>query len=150
MNVANNDHYEGDAGDSIGSALIHTITSAPTTAKRRIQQSLLLANRLQTKQKENEALLQQVKELKLQLENQEGEVKFHKRLMEKSGQPVSYMMADMERSEKELNFAQKKIKKLEDEIRRLFKENEQLVVVSNLFMSLNTFILSLMMSLLNT
>ncbi len=133
MNVANNDHYEGDAGDSIGSALIHTITSAPTTAKRRIQQSLLLANRLQTKQKENEALLQQVKELKLQLENQEGEVKFHKRLMEKSGQPVSYMMADMERSEKELNFAQKKIKKLEDEIRRLLKENEQLVIVSTLF-----------------
>lgn len=45
MNVANNENI--DAGvDSVGNALIATITSAPTTAKRRIQQSLLLANRL--------------------------------------------------------------------------------------------------------
>lgn len=36
MNVANNDNIEGDAIDSVGNALIQTITSAPTTAKRRI------------------------------------------------------------------------------------------------------------------
>lgn len=37
MNVANNENLEGDNGvDTIGNALIHTITSAPTTAKRRI------------------------------------------------------------------------------------------------------------------
>lgn len=46
MNVANNDSLDGDGMDTIGNALIQTITSAPTTAKRRIQQSLLLANRL--------------------------------------------------------------------------------------------------------
>jgi hypothetical protein len=34
MNVANDENLEGDA--SIGNALISTITSAPTTAKRRI------------------------------------------------------------------------------------------------------------------
>lgn len=44
MNVANDENLEGDS--LIGNALISTITSAPTTAKRRIQQSLLLANRL--------------------------------------------------------------------------------------------------------
>jgi len=54
-------HVAGDSGDSgegfeIGNALIQTITQAPTTAKRRIQQSLLLANRLQQKQKEVEQL----------------------------------------------------------------------------------------------
>jgi len=45
MNVANNENIEAGV-DSVGNALIATITSAPTTAKRRIQQSLLLANRL--------------------------------------------------------------------------------------------------------
>jgi len=59
----------------VGSALIATITSAPTAAKRRIQQSLLLANRLQTKQKEVEALQGEVKSLREKLEGQEGEVK---------------------------------------------------------------------------
>jgi hypothetical protein len=46
MNVANNDNLDGEGIDTISSALIQTITSAPTTSKRRIQQSLLLANRL--------------------------------------------------------------------------------------------------------
>lgn len=48
MNVAQSDTIDGENGpvSDIGHALISTITSAPTTAKRRIQQSLLLANRL--------------------------------------------------------------------------------------------------------
>jgi cell division protein FtsB len=37
------------------------------------------------------------------------------------------MIADVEKSEKELFAAQKKIKKQEDEIKRLHKENEALV-----------------------
>jgi len=47
MHVAENDQIQGEGAYDIGNALIQTITSAPTTAKRRIQQSLLLANRLQ-------------------------------------------------------------------------------------------------------
>lgn len=46
MNVAGDAGPEADGTNAIGNALIQTITSAPTTAKRRIQQSLLLANRL--------------------------------------------------------------------------------------------------------
>lgn len=55
MHVAG-DETPGAEGFEVGNALIQTITQAPTTAKRRIHQSLLLANRLQQKQKENEAL----------------------------------------------------------------------------------------------
>jgi hypothetical protein len=44
MSVGQEPSYESD--NLIGNALIHTITSAPTTAKRRIHQSLLLANKL--------------------------------------------------------------------------------------------------------
>ena len=89
-------------GSEVGSALIATITSAPTTSKRRIQQSLLLANRLSAKQKENEALLEEISKLKDQLHNQEAEVKLHKRLMEKTNQPAAYMVAEVEKQEKEL------------------------------------------------
>lgn len=83
MHVAQGDSMPGE-GAEIGSALIATITSAPTTSKRRIQQSLLLANRLSAKQKENEALQEEITKLRDQLHNQEAEVKMHKRLMEKT------------------------------------------------------------------
>ena len=46
MHVAENDTITGDGAFDVGNALIQTITQAPTNAKRRIQQSLLLANRL--------------------------------------------------------------------------------------------------------
>lgn len=45
MHVAG-DETPGAEGFEVGNALIQTITQAPTTAKRRIHQSLLLANRL--------------------------------------------------------------------------------------------------------
>lgn len=49
-------------------------------------------------------------------------------MIEKTNQPYSYMIADVEKAEKELLFAQKKIKKYEDEIKRLNKVNEALVM----------------------
>ncbi|CDW86764.1 UNKNOWN [Stylonychia lemnae] len=135
MNVANNDNIDGDPIDSVGNALIQTITSAPTTAKRRIQQSLLLANRLQSKQKEVEALQKEIKTMKDKLENYESELKFQKRVIDKTNQPASYMMADLEKSERELQFASKKIKKLEEEIKRLNKDNDALVQVSQFYIN---------------
>lgn len=57
MNVAQSDGViDADGTNDIGNALIQTITNAPTTAKRRIQQSLLLSNRLQAKQRDVESL----------------------------------------------------------------------------------------------
>lgn len=46
MNIASGSAIDDDGTNAVGSALINTITSAPTSSKRRIQQSLLLANRL--------------------------------------------------------------------------------------------------------
>ena len=69
MHVADNDHIGGDGAYDVGNALIQTITNAPTTAKRRIQQSLLLANRLQQKQKEAEGLQAEILALKDKVEN---------------------------------------------------------------------------------
>ena len=41
-------------------------------------------------------------------------------------QPNSYMIADIEKSEKELDFAQRKIKQLEEALRKAKSENDQL------------------------
>ena len=48
------------------------------------------------------------------------------RLLQKINQPNSYMIADIEKSERELDFAQRKIKSLEDQVRKLRVENDQL------------------------
>lgn len=52
-----------------------------------------------------EQLQKEIKDLKEKLENEESEAKFHKRMIEKTNQPYSYMIADVERAEKELMFA---------------------------------------------
>jgi len=83
MHVAGNSDPSGE-GFEVGNALIQTITQAPTTSKRRIQQSLLLANRLQQKQKECESLQEQVRQMRDKADNFEAETKLHKRLLERT------------------------------------------------------------------
>lgn len=60
------------------------------------------------------------------VENCEADVTLHKRLLERTNQPTSYLLADVERCEKELDHAQRTIKKLEAAHRNLTVENEQL------------------------
>jgi len=110
MHVASDSQDTTGEGFEVGNALIQTITQAPTTSKRRIQQSLLLANRLQQKQKENETLQFEIKQMRDKVDNAESEAKLHKRLLERTNQPQSYLLQDVERTEKELDHAQRKIK----------------------------------------
>ena len=126
MHVAENDQVTGDGAYDVGNALIQTITAAPTTAKRRIQQSLLLANRLQQKQKEAETMIGEIQALKQKLESADAEIKLNKRLIERTNQPHNYILADIERAEKELDFANRKINQLDQQVKRVKHENEQL------------------------
>jgi len=123
MHVASSENTSSE-GFEVGNALIQTIANAPTTAKRRIHQSLLLANRLQQKQKETEQLQQEPRQMREKVENCEAETKLHKRLLERTNQPQSYLLADVERTEKELDHAQRKIKASEETIKKLKVENE--------------------------
>ncbi len=86
MHVAGDGEMSGE-GFEVGNALIQTITQAPTTSKRRIQQSLLLANRLQQKQKEVEKLEAELRKMREKVENSEADTKLHKRLLERTNQP---------------------------------------------------------------
>ncbi len=62
----------------------------------------------------------EIKALKDKIENMEGESKLHKRMLEKTNQPYQYMISDIEKTEKELSFAHKKIKQ-QDEVIKKFK-----------------------------
>ena len=69
-----------------------------------------MANRLQTKQKELESLQKELTISKQTIENLEADVKLNQKLIQRTNQPQSYMIADIERAEKELDFANRKIK----------------------------------------
>lgn len=117
---------EDDLNSRMDQSLMQSIASAPTNANRRIQQSLMLANRLQAKQRELETTQKEVQVLKKKLDSSEADLTLNKRLLTKTNQPNSYMIADIEKSERELDFAQRKIKSLEDMVRKLKVENDHL------------------------
>lgn len=68
----------------------------------------------------------EIKQMRDKLENAEAETKLHKRLLERTNQPQSYLLQDVERSEKELDHAQRKIKASEEAMKKLRLENDQL------------------------
>lgn len=51
----------------------------------------------------------ELRQLRDKVENAEAETKLHKRLLERTNQPQSYLLADIERTEKELDHAKRKI-----------------------------------------
>ena len=117
---------EDDLNARMDQSLMTSIASAPTNANRRIQQSLMLASRLQAKQRELEGVQKEMQTLKKRLETSDADLTLNKRLLTKTNQPNSYMIADIEKAERELDFAQRKIKSLEDHLRKLKVENDSL------------------------
>jgi chromosome segregation ATPase len=80
----------------------------------------------------------EIRSLKEKLDTYESEVKLQKKLIDRANQPHSYIMADVERAERELNVANKRIKLLEDEVKKGRKEIEQLQIVSVNMINLNS------------
>ena len=66
---------------------LQTIQSVPTSSKRRIQQSLALAQKLNIKQKENDDLTKRLNETSRKLEQVEQDHNLAKSLLDKSSQP---------------------------------------------------------------
>jgi chromosome segregation ATPase len=122
---------EGGVASDLGNALASAIAHAPTTAKRRIQQSLILSNKLLEKQKEMEELGEKLKETRRENEKLAEEVQMYKRLSEKTNQPYSYLTVGIEKAEKELYLAQKENKNKAQTIDNLKKEVESLREVSS-------------------
>ena len=68
--------------------------------------------------------MKELQQIKQKLESSEAEVKLHKRLIERTNQPHNYILADIERAEKELEFANRKITQLDQTLKRSKHENE--------------------------
>ena len=73
-------------------------------------------------------MLAEIHTLKQKIENSDAEIKLNKRLLERTNQPHNYILADIERAEKELDFANRKINQLDQNLKRSKHENEQLKV----------------------
>ena len=122
---------ENEEQNEVGNIVLNAVKAAPTAANRRVQQSLLLANRLQSKHKEWEKFKQEVKDLKNQMKNMVDEGKMYRKLADKANQPYSYLMADIEKGEKDLNMAFKRLGTKEEEIAALKEENKALKMAVN-------------------
>jgi progesterone-induced-blocking factor 1 len=119
-------------GDSFDGGLptniyLHTLTSAPTSSKRRIQQAIGLAQKLNVKQRENEELLKKLRDSQNRLEQAEQEGQLAKSLLDKSAQPYQYLISNIEDKEKEVIVLKQKVKAYEEELRSTKAENNKLI-----------------------
>ena len=94
---------------------------APTTAKRRVQQSLALAKKLTEKQKEAEMLKNENLKLLSELQRTEEELSLSKSLLGQSSQPYAYLVKQLEARERELMECRKQVQTLN-------KQNSDIVV----------------------
>jgi cell shape-determining protein MreC len=95
-------------------------------SKRRVQQSLVLANRQQAKAKECERLMEENAKLHHKIRDYEQDAQMYKRLLSKRDLPTSYLMQDIEKGERKLNKAHKRNRVYVDENSKLKEENEAL------------------------
>lgn len=108
---------------------LHTIQSAPTSSKRRIQQALALAQKLTVKQKECDELSKKVLEIEREKDSLQQELTLSKSLLSKSNQPYGYLVQTIEEKEKEVRDLKNKLIANQDEYQHLKAENAQLVHV---------------------
>ena len=64
--------------------------------------------------------------MRLQMDNLEADTKLHQKMVQSVNQPQSYIFAEIEKTSKELDFANRKIKQMDDVMKKLKHENEQL------------------------
>jgi progesterone-induced-blocking factor 1 len=106
---------------------------APTTSKRRIQQSLELAKQLKDKQKQLDSIRNQNLRLSSDLETCTNELTFAKKLLNQTEQPYGYLIKQLEEKEKEtselrrsFNKSQQKLSEISSEYDILAKKNSEL------------------------
>ena len=121
---------ELDAND----VYIQTLHGAPTASRRRIQQAIALGQRLNAKQKECEELQSRLAEAEKRRDSLEQELSLAKSLLNKTDQPYSYLISNIEEREVEVRVLKEKAKAKEDDYHALKVEHEQLLQVNNIEM----------------
>ncbi|CAD8069072.1 unnamed protein product [Paramecium sonneborni] len=111
--------------------LLGFMGTVPTSSKRRIQQALNLAQRLQAKQRESEELQKQLREKQSEIERLQEETKLQRDVLDKTHQPHSYLVAHIEEKDREILKYKSLLKKLDQDYMILKAENED---IANRFM----------------
>lgn len=108
---------------------LQTLQSSPTASKRRIQQALALAQRLNIKQNEVKELLKENVECKNRIETLENELRIAKSLLEKGNQPYQHLIRNIEEKEKEALDYKMKLSKVDENYQKLRDEHAKLIEV---------------------
>lgn len=103
-----------------------TLNSIPSSNKRRIQQALGLAQRLQAKQREHEETLDLLRKREDELEKVNNELKVARSLLDKANQPYSYLVGNIEEKEKEILILRGENKKLDQNYHNIREEYREL------------------------
>ncbi|CAD8109310.1 unnamed protein product [Paramecium primaurelia] len=111
--------------------LLGFMGTVPTSSKRRIQQALNLAQRLQAKQRESEELQKQLREKQSEIERLQEETKLQRDVLDKTHQPHSYLVAHIEEKDREILKYKSLLKKIDQDYQILKAENDD---IANRFM----------------
>ena len=97
---------------------------APTTSKRRIQQSLELARQLKDKQKQLDTTRSENVKVKSELETMSSELAFAKKLLNQTEQPYAYLIKQIEEKEKETSEIRRNFNKCQNKLSEIATEYE--------------------------
>lgn len=106
--------------------LLGFINTVPTSNKRRIQQALNLAQRLQAKQRETEQLHKTIREKDSEIEKLKEEVEVQRDVIDKMHQPHSYLVQHIEERDREILKYKQALKKSEQDYHYLKVELDDL------------------------
>ncbi|KAM9808622.1 progesterone-induced-blocking factor 1 [Syngnathus typhle] len=105
--------------------------NVPTTARRRLQQSVHLARRVLQLERQNTSLRRDLEKHQSQTGQISEELLAAQRLLEQTQQPYSYLIETVRRKDGEINSLKQRVASLEDDITSLRKERTGLLQVKD-------------------
>ncbi|XP_036396991.1 progesterone-induced-blocking factor 1 [Megalops cyprinoides] len=105
--------------------------NVPTTAKRRLKQSVHLARRLLQLEKQNTLLRRDLERQTAHTEQISSELEDANRLLQQAQQPYSYLIETVRQRDSQIMSLKKQVSQLEEDVRTLKKENAALQQVKN-------------------
>jgi progesterone-induced-blocking factor 1 len=106
--------------------------SVPSTAKRRLQQSVHLAQRVLHLERANTTLKQESDTAQARNQHLKDELAESQQLLNESRQPYSYLIETMQSRDKQISAQKEKIRALEEDVRRLTVDRSELIKSKNL------------------
>ncbi|XP_068922882.1 progesterone-induced-blocking factor 1 isoform X2 [Petaurus breviceps papuanus] len=105
--------------------------NVPTTAKRRLQQSVHLARRLLQLEKQNSLFVKNLEHQKEQVTQISQELEKANSLLDQTQQPYRYLIESVRQRDSKINEQSKRISQLEMDVSNLHKEKAALVQIKN-------------------